>query len=391
MILLHLATLQTTTAQRPTTYNVNTFHTDLSTATTSESKQALVEKVAKWLGKDFVDKGFAFKQDQLHGVWFFKSTTNATPKLTASDGGINVDMQPLADGVFFYEGYKPDGAGFYYSISNGTVTTPPTLIEFYKNNPEMMPHEGVPKGTLRQMPEFSSRIYAGTKRNWWVYIPAGIKPGDRPAVMVFQDGAGAKNYSSVMMDNLIAKGDIPPMVGIFIDPGHLEGNRSNRSVEYDTVSDTYSKFIIDEILPEVEKIQPLTTDPKMHGVQGASSGGICAFALAYYRPDMFTKVMSWIGSFVNLQPGKTGVEGGHNFPAMIRKFDKKPIRVFLQDGENDLDNPFGNWPLANKYMANSLAFRGWDYKFVLGHGGHNGRHGQSIMPDAMRWLWRDWK
>jgi enterochelin esterase family protein len=182
---------------------------------------------------------------------------------------------------------------------------------------------------------------------------------------------------------------MPVTVGIFIDPGTFAGGRRNRSVEYDTLSDRYARFVLEEILPEVEKTVNLRKDAEGRAIAGISSGGICAFTVAWERPEAFSKVLSWVGSFVNIASGPSRREGGHNYPALIRKTPKKPIRVFLQDGANDLDNPHGNWPLANHQMARALAFAGYDFQFVFGNGFHSDRHGRAILPDSLRWLWRD--
>ena len=189
--------------------------------------------------------------------------------------------------------------------------------------------------------------------------------------MVFQDGAGYKDFVPTVFDNLIAKGEMPVTVGIFIQPGTFANGRSNRSFEYDTLSDQYARFLLEEILPEVEKTTKLRHDAEGRAIAGISSGGICALTVAWERPDEFSKVLSWVGSFTNIASGKTGREGGHNYEAMIRKTPKKPIRVFLQDGSHDLDNNNGNWPLANQQMAKSLDFAKYDYKFVYGEGFHS--------------------
>jgi enterochelin esterase family protein len=241
------------------------------------------------------------------------------------------------------------------------------------------------------MAPWESQIFAGTKRDWWVYVPAQYKADAPAAVMVFQDGAGAKDFVPVVFDNLIAKGDMPVTVGVFIQPGLFSDARSNRSFEYDTLSDQYARFLLEEILPEVEKTVKLRHDAASRAIGGASSGGICAFTVAWERPTEFSKVLSWIGSFTNLASGKTLREGGHNYPALIRRTPKKPIRVFLQDGANDLDNVAGSWPLANQSMAKSLAFARYDYRFEYGQGFHNNRHGRAMLPDTLRWLWRDYK
>jgi enterochelin esterase family protein len=213
--------------------------------------------------------------------------------------------------------------------------------------------------------------------------------------MVFQDGHAYVNKNGdyrvpVVFDNLIHKQEMPVTIGIFVNPGHrgemMPENRwraNNRSVEYDTLSDQYGRMIIEEIVPEVSKSYNLAGDPEGRAICGASSGGICAFTVAWERPDQFRKVVSHIGSFTNIR-------GGHVYPALIRKTAKKPIRVFLQDGSNDLDNEHGNWPLANQEMGAALKFKGYDYQFVFGDGGHTHKHGGSILPDTLRWLWRDY-
>ena len=190
---------------------------------------------------------------------------------------------------------------------------------------------------------------------------------------------------------------MPVTIGIFINPGEVpspdpgQKPRSNRSFEYDSLGDQYARFLLEEILPEVEKTLKLRHDAASRAISGISSGGICSFTVAWERPNEFGKVLSWVGSFVNIASGKTLREGGHNYPALIRKTPKKPIRVFLQDGGNDLDNIHGNWPLANQEMAKALAFAGYDYKFEYGRGFHSNKHGRAILPDSLRWLWRDYK
>jgi enterochelin esterase family protein len=261
-------------------------------------------------------------------------------------------------------------------------------LEVYDMHPDSREQPGVPKGTVTQMPKWESQIFGGTTRDWWVYVPAQYSPAAPAAVMVFQDGAGYKDYVPVVFDNLIAKRDIPVTVGIFIQPGVFKDGRANRSFEYDTLSDQYARFLLEEILPEVEKTVKLRHDAASRAIAGLSSGGICAFTAAWERPDAFSRVVSWIGSFTNIASGKTVREGGHNYEALVRKTPKKPIRVFLQDGSNDLDNANGNWPLANQTLAKALAYAGYDYRFEFGHGFHSNRHGRAMLPDTLRWLWR---
>ena len=267
----------------------------------------------------------------------------------------------------------------------------------YVLGPDSQPQPGVPQGEVRKFTFAESKIFPGTSREWALYIPKQYD-GSKPAcVHIFFDGSGylkpdGNIRATVVLDNLIAKKDIPVSVGIFINPGvfkaAVEGakDRSNRSFEYDSLGDTNAKFVLEEIIPLV-KAQgvKLTEDPAGWAVCGLSSSGIAAFTLAWEHPESFRKVVSWIGSFTNIR-------GGYVYPAMIRKTkpSPKPIRVFLQDGSSDLDNLHGNWPLSNQDMAAALKFAGYDYKFEFGTGSHSPKHGASIFPDTLRWLWRDW-
>jgi enterochelin esterase-like enzyme len=278
------------------------------------------------------------------------------------------------------------------------------IAEDYQFGPDSQVQDGVPRGKVTKY-HWASKIFEGTERDYWVYVPAQYD-GSRPAcVMVFQDGGGYVNEkgqyrATVVFDNLIHKKEMPVTIGIFINPGTKTGvtganarAASNRSFEYDTLSDQYARFLIDEILPEVAKSVKLTDDPEGRAICGASSGGICAFTVAWEKPDVFRKVVSHIGSFTSIayRLNVPGSRGGDNYPTLIRKTPAKPIRVFLQDGSNDLDNAHGNWFLANQQMAAALKFAKYDYKTEWGTEGHNGKHGGAILPDTLRWLWRDYK
>ena len=264
----------------------------------------------------------------------------------------------------------------------------------YTLGPDSLLQVGVPKGRVEGPLVFKSRIFRNTVRQYWVYVPAQYEAAKPAAVMVFQDGHKYVNVEqeyrvSVVFDNLIHKKEMPVTIGIFVNPGHAgeelpadPWRASNRSQEYDTLSEEYARFLVEEILPEVGKSYSLTTDPLARGIAGASSGGICAFTVAWERPDFFRKVISHIGSFTNIR-------GGHAYEALIRKSAPRPMRVFLQDGSNDLDNAHGSWPLANQQMAAALKFRGYDYRFEYGDGAHTHKHGGALLPDALRWLWRD--
>ena len=264
----------------------------------------------------------------------------------------------------------------------------------YTLGPDSMPREGVPKGRIEGPLVFKSRIFANTVRQYWIYVPAQYDAKKPAALMVFQDGHKYVNTEQeyrvpVVFDNLIAKHEMPVTIGVFVNPGHPGAElpadpwrASNRSFEYDSLGEEYARFLIEELLPEVGQKYSLTSDPEGRAIVGASSGGICAFTAAWERPDYFRKVVSHIGSFTNIR-------GGHVYPALVRKSARRPIRVFLQDGSNDLDNLHGNWPLANQEMAAALKFREYDYRFELGDGGHTHKHGGALLPDTLRWLWRD--
>jgi len=362
----------------------------------AEAEQ-LAARVRNTFGADALARGAAPQVDELAVAWAVElpqpPAAQARPPRVASDnGGFNLTLNRIGTtNVYAATTTLSHGTAFTWHYEAGDRRLGGGQLEVYTTPSEARERPGVPKGTLKQMPKWESKIFAGTTRDWWVYVPAQYRPESPAAVMVFQDGSGPKDYIPVMFDNLIAGGDMPVTVGIFIQPGTFADNRSNRSFEYDTLSDQYARFLLEEILPEVEKTTRLRRDGAARAISGLSSGGIAAFTAAWERPTEFSKVLSWVGSFTNIASGKSGRDGGHNYEAMVRKTPKKPIRVFLQDGANDLDNNNGNWPLANQTLAKSLAFAGYDYRFEYGQGFHSTAHGRAILPDSLRWLWRDWK
>lgn len=264
----------------------------------------------------------------------------------------------------------------------------------YQLGPDSKPQD-VPHGAVRQAKFETSKVFPGTTREYFVYVPKQYDAAKPACLMVFFDGAGFFSANGqfrvpVVFDNLIARGEMPVTIAVGVTPGTFAAPepgtkaRSNRSFEYDSLGDTNARFLLEELLPAALGDLNVTRDPAGRAVCGNSSGGIAAFTVAWERPEAFGKVVSHIGSFTNIR-------GGYVYPGLIRKVKPaKPIRVFLQDGSNDLDNLHGNWPLANQDMAAALKFAGYDYKFVLGDGGHSGKHGGAIFPDTMRWLWRDW-
>jgi hypothetical protein len=295
--------------------------------------------------------------------------------------------------------------------------TPP--VE-YSLGPDSLPQKGVPKGKLEGPFLLESRIIENTVRRYWIYVPAQYEPGKAANVLVFQDGQRAVNPKGMLrvpqvLENLIHKKDIPVTIGIFVTPGHRGDtypdelgtkNPDNRSAEYDSLGDAYSRFVIDELLPEVGKTYTLATDPARRAIGGASSGAIAAFTVAWHRPDQFRNVISLIGSYTSIAyrpagDGKPMVPGGDLYPTLIRKSPIKPLKVFLQDGSNDIDNKHGNWFLANQQMLAALHFANaaadtekvagprYEVKHEWGDGAHSDAHGGAILPDILRWIWSD--
>lgn len=264
----------------------------------------------------------------------------------------------------------------------------------YVLGPDSQPKPGVPKGTVTRHAFDRSRIYPGTTRNYAVYVPAQYD-GSKPAcLMIFQDGSGYANETGnsrvpIVFDNLIADGSMPVTIGLFIDPGVTPAlapeqmNRFHRSQEYDGLGDRYARFLIEEMIPEIATQYRISPDPNDRGLVGGSSGGIAAFNAAWERPDAFRRVISFIGSFTNLR-------GADTLSNLVRKVEPKPLRIFLQDGTADQSIYGGSWFEANQSLYSSLDYAGYDARFVVGTEGHSGRHGGSILPDALRWLWREY-
>jgi len=253
---------------------------------------------------------------------------------------------------------------------------------------------GVPKGEVSRHVFDRSAIFPGTTRDYWIYVPAQYDPAQPACVYISQDGI--QNNAPVVFDNLIHKREMPVTIGVFVTPGVVKArqtnalDRFNRSFEYDGLGPAYARFLLEELLPEVERQhtadgRPIVLSHRGNDrcIGGASSGAICAFTAAWERPQEFSRVFSSIGTYV-------GLRGGHAYPTLIRKVEPKPIRIFLQDGSNDLNIYGGDWWMANQTMDRALVFAGYEVSHVWGEGGHNGKHATAIFPDAMRFLWRDW-
>ncbi|HEY3132051.1 MAG TPA: SMP-30/gluconolactonase/LRE family protein [Acidobacteriota bacterium] len=279
----------------------------------------------------------------------------------------------------------------FFLVSTASTQT----IQNYESGPDSKPQSGVPKGEVLKLSFEQSKIFPGTYRDYWIYVPAQYTPDHPACVYVNQDGL--QYQAPTVFDNLIAKKEMPVTIGVFVMHGRVKAadsnaalDRFNRSYEYDGLGDNYVRFLLEELLPEVETKK--TTDGRAihlshsgndRAIGGQSSGAICAFTAAWERPDAFSRVFSGIGTYV-------GLRGGERYSTLIRKFEPKPIRIFLQDGSNDLNLYGGDWWMANQTMERALTFAGYEVQHVWGEGAHNGNHATAIFPDAMRWLWKDW-
>jgi sugar lactone lactonase YvrE len=268
----------------------------------------------------------------------------------------------------------------------------------YPLGPDSQPHDGVPKGTVTKFVLPPGKYYPGTPHNCAVYVPAQYDASKATPFMIFLDGSQALGDSMrvpVVFDNLIAKHDLPPMIAIFVDPGILpavsdaDQNRYNRIYEYDSLTPRFAEFLLNELIPAVAKNYNLSKNPDDRGLSGVSTGAVGAFMAAWNRPDQFHRVLSFIGTYVSMK-------GADALPALVRKTEPKPIRIFMQDGTQDHivppepygSSPFGSWPINNQVMYEALEFAGYDVKFEMGTEAHNLKQGGADLPDALRWLWR---
>lgn len=303
------------------------------------------------------------------------------PKLQAAGGLLfaTVNLAPYTSHTFHY---VIDGKRF-----GGKLDVPVF-------GPEAEVRPGAVEGKLSEKILHRSKLYEGMESEFWIYATPGVDPAKPAPLMIWQDG---QNYADrtkanrllIQLDNLVADQKIPAMVHVFIAPGKI-GARAMRSVEYDTFTDKYPRFLLEEILPEVAKRYKLRSDAYSRAIAGESSGAICAFNAAWWKPEEFSRVYSRIGSYTSIQWKPGELEGGNVYPFAVRKQSKRNIRVYLSDGSEDLENNHGSWPLQNIQMANSLKLREYDFKFVWGSGPHSTQMGHAEIPIALPWLWREY-
>lgn len=264
----------------------------------------------------------------------------------------------------------------------------------YEYGPDSSHRPEVARGRTTHLTMDDTRAYPGTTRGVWVHAPADTRPDQALPCMVFQDGGGFRDpdddiRAAIVLDNLIAAGAIPTMVGVFVDPGVFQDiedprKRRNRNAEYDAFDARYADFLVDEVLPLATELVPISDDPHQRGLCGHSSGGNAAFTAAWHRPDAFGRVVGFSSSFVQMP-------GGNPYPQLIPAEPARPMRCFLQVGHRDLgwDEPEDNWLAENLRTAAALAESGYDFRLVLGDGSHNPNQAGVLLPDALRWLWRD--
>ena len=344
------------------------------------------------LGDANIKKGTAVIGEGADTLWAVESAK--APELYVDDERVATLKPAGSSGIFFHTGKMTTGRShlFYYLV-DGQKTGGRNDVPCF--GPDSYQHTGVPEGKLSEKMVHTSKIYEGMKSDWWIYVPAQYNPAKPAALMVWHDGQGLVERNGGqralnVFDNLTAQGKIPVMIQVFIAPGKV-GDKAMRGIEYDTVTDRYARFLRDEIMPEVYAKYNVRKDAYSRGIAGNSSGGISSFNVAWWENDQFSRVLMRIASFANLQQNHPGqFDGGNTFPYRVRREEKHNIRVWSQDGSEDLENPFGSWPANNLNMINSLKFREYDFHFSWGNGTHNGAHGNSELPEEMTWLWRDY-
>ncbi len=351
----------------------------------------LKEAITAAFPAEELKKGIAVLGDGPDFVWAVEAAK--PPALYVDDQALGAMKPVKGTALWFHSGKLKTGTSHaYYYVIDDARFGGRTDVPAYP--PDCYPQPGVPQGALSDKLVHTSRIYEGMKSDYWIYVPAQYDAKTPAALMVWQDGEGHIRRDGAartlnVVDNLIHQKKIPVMVLVLISPG-LVGEKRMRSIEYDSVTDRYPSFLRDEILPDVYAKYNIRRDGYSRVIAGNSSGGICSFNAAWRQPDQFSRVLSRIGSFTSIAWNNSEPQGGDLYPFKVRKEPKRNIRVWMQDGSEDLENTHGSWPLQNIQLANSLKMAGYDFHFSFGNGTHNGAHGNSELPEALVWLWRDY-
>lgn len=352
------------------------------------------------MGADSIRDGTAVVGNGPDFVWAVES--EAPPVLYVDDEKY-ADMQKASGTLWYHVGTLATGNAykFHYRVGDtaigGALNIPAYTAESYAQ-------PGVPKGELSdKMVHVSKDIYPGMETNYWVYLPARYDAVEPAALMIWQDGqllAGRNDEAICILcpglvrilevtDNLTHRDEIPVMVHLFVQAGTKDGENM-RSVQYDSVTDRYPRFLLEELLPEVWAKYNIRRDGYSHAIQGQSSGGIAAFNAGWHYPDQFSRIAVQHGTFTAVAFRNGEPEAGHEYPTRVRREEKRNLRVWISHGTEDYENEWGSWPTQNLQMANSLKFRGYDFRYYLGNGDHHAAIWAAKLPEAMRWLWRDY-
>jgi len=362
----------------------------------AEFRDALIDA----MGADSIRDGTAYVG---HGPDFVWAVESAEPPVLYVDDEITADMQNASGDLWFHVGTLAPGDAYKFHYIVGEARMGGALnVPAY--TPDSYEQPGVPQGELSaQMVHVSKSVYPGMKTNYWVYLPAQYDPSTPAALMVWQDGhllIGRNDENICILcpglvrilevtDNLTHRGEIPVIVHLFVQPGTLDGEVM-RSVQYDSLTDRYPRFLLEELLPAVYAKYNIRRDGYSHAIQGQSSGGIAAFNAGWHFPEQFSRVAVQHGTFTAVAFRNGEPEAGHIYPTLVRRADRKNLRVWLSHGTEDYENEWGSWPTQNLQMANSLKFRGYDFRYTLGNGSHHAAIWAAKLPDALRWLWRDY-
>jgi enterochelin esterase family protein len=372
----------------------------LAMARTRSDAPEFRDALVKRLGEAPIKAGEAFDSNGPDFVWAVEAA--AQPTLVVDDQPAGAMRRVAGTNLWFHTGQLRVGTShrFHYLV-NGAKFGGSVDVPAY--TPDSYARPGVPQGRLSEKLVHASKLYGGMETNYWIYVPAQYNPAVPAALMVWQDGERyiTRNVEEScrlcpslyrlqeVTDNLIHDKKIPVMIHVFVSPGTLNG-KPLRSILYDTVSDKYGQFLIEELLPEVSAKYNIRKDAYSRAIQGQSSGGIAAFTVAFNRPEAFSRVYTVVGSFTALQWKPGELDGGNIYPFKVRREPKRNLRVWMNDGSEDQEALSGSWPLQNIQLANSLKLKGYDFHFSFGGGSHHAALAASELPACLTWLWRDY-
>jgi len=372
----------------------------LALARKSPDSPEFREMLVKHLGDAQIKSGEAYNSNGPDFIWAVESAVR--PSMILDDQSAGQMRRIGGTNLWFHTAQLRVGTShrFHYLI-NGAKFGGSVDVPAY--TPDSYARPGVPQGRVSERLVHTSKLYGGMETNYWIYVPAQYDPAVPAALMVWQDGERymSRNVEELcrlcpslyrlqeVTDNLIHDKKIPVMIHVFVSPGTLNG-KPLRSILYDTVSDKYGQFLIEELLLEVYAKYNIRKDAYSRAIQGQSSGGIAAFTIAFNHPDNFSRVYTVVGSFVALQWKPGELDGGNIYPFKVRREPKRNLRVWMNDGSEDQEANSGSWPLQNIQLANSLKLKGYDFHFSFGGGSHHAALAASELPACLTWLWRDY-